>query len=165
MLALSLTSGYAILALSCLEGCRGGWVQAREIAKCCGVPLPYLSKILHAMGEAGLVEAKRGYRGGYQLSQPADHISLFQVVEAVEGGWRRRCLLGLDKCSIERACPTHNFWQREQNEIEHELQRQTLKNVAEFERSHVQHLGTCGCKSDQDTSAKRANQRFESEET
>ena len=114
MLALSQTTGYAVLALSCLDGCGDRWVLAKNISECTGISLPYLSKMLHALTGSGVIVAKRGYRGGFQLAQPADQITLLEVVEAVEGqAWMPRCLLGLDECSDQRACPTHEFWKKQ----------------------------------------------------
>ncbi len=146
MLSLSQTTGYAILALSCLDGCHDQWVLARTIAKCTGVPLPYLSKLLHALAGSGLIHAKRGYRGGFQLARAADQISLLQIAEAVEGqSWLPRCLLGLEECSDQRACPTHAFWKKERARIEAELAGMTLNDVARFEKQRGTRLSECGC--------------------
>jgi Rrf2 family transcriptional regulator, iron-sulfur cluster assembly transcription factor len=146
MLCLSQTTGYAILALSCLDSCGARWMLARDIARCTGISLPYLSKMLHALGGSGLIEAKRGYRGGFRLARPADQISLLAVAEAVEGAdWLAHCLLGLEECSDQRACPTHDFWKAQRQKIQDELQRLSLRDVAEFERAHGQRLDPCAC--------------------
>jgi len=154
MLALSQTTGYAILALSCLGDCEGRWVLAKDIAGCTGIPLPYLSKLLHALTGSGLIVAKRGYRGGFQIARPAERISLLDVAEAVEGRkWLPVCLLGLAECSDERACPTHEFWKKERGRIEKELSRLTLHDVAEFERQRGIRLTSCGCEHESPESA------------
>jgi Rrf2 family protein len=85
MLSLSQTSGHAILALSCLCETAGRFVLAKDIAACTGVSLPYLSKVLDAMRRTGLIEGKRGYRGGFGLARPAAEISRLHVAEAVDG--------------------------------------------------------------------------------
>ncbi|MEX0776113.1 MAG: Rrf2 family transcriptional regulator [Phycisphaeraceae bacterium] len=145
MLSLSHTTGYAVLALSCLRQCGSKLMLARDIAQCTGIPLPYLLKLMLAMGKAELVVAKRGYRGGFALARPAETISLLDVAEAVEGqAWLPRCLLGLDECSDKRGCPTHDFWKVERLKIEAKLHKTTLKDVAEFEARQVQRrLGQC----------------------
>lgn len=144
MLGLSQTCGYAILALSCLHECGGRWVLARDIARCTGVPLPYLSKLLHSLVRCGLVVAKRGYRGGFALARPPANISMMDIAEAVDGEQAvPRCLLGLAECSPERACPTHQFWQRERERIMAELRRLTLAETAQFERRDGTWLGSC----------------------
>lgn len=134
MLALSRTSGYAIAALSRLPGPGDSWRLARDLAVSSGVPQAYLSSILNALARNGIIRAKRGYRGGFALTRPAEQISVLQVVEAVEGrAWREGCLLGLSECSDERACPSHKFWKTKKNMIERYLRSLTLAQVAEFE--------------------------------
>ncbi len=143
MLSLSQTTGYAILALSCLSEVKDRLVLAREIAACTGVPLPYLSKILHVLSRTSLIHGKRGYRGGFALARPANRISLLQVAEAVDGEWLPKCLLGLADCSPERSCPTHKFWMAERVRIKKELRRITLADVAAFTRRRG--LAGIGC--------------------
>lgn len=146
MFSLSQTSGYAILALSCLESCNEAFVQAQEIAGCTQVPLPYLSKILNTLATTELVESKRGYRGGFRLLRHPDSITLLEIVELVDGAdWCSRCMLGLDECSDERSCPTHEFWKVERERLRDELGRITLGEIAEFERRNGKRLGSCGC--------------------
>jgi len=144
MLALSQTTGYAILALTCLERRGEQWVLAKDISRCTGVPLPYLSKMMHALGDSGLIEAKRGYRGGFRLARSANKITLMDITEAVESkAWLPKCLLGLEHCSDERACPTHAFWSKERARIERELRKRTLREVARFERQRSTQLNNC----------------------
>lgn len=131
MLSLSQSTGYAIMALSCLEGPEGRLVLARDIAKRTGIPKAYLAKILHSLGRAGLLLAKRGYRGGVHLARPAGDISMLDVAEAVEGKGRLwGCLLGLAECRCDHRCPVHRFWQRESKRLEARLERVTLDRMA-----------------------------------
>lgn len=130
MLSLSVTTGYAIKALMCLEG--GDCVPRHisDIARCTGVPRAYLAKILSALARQYLVQTKRGYCGGISLARPAEDISLLQIVEAVEGDrWLGECLLGMDLCDTITTCPTHNFWARIRREITEELRATTLAAV------------------------------------
>ena len=133
MLSLSQTTGYAILALSCLVEDEDQWVLSKDIAATTDIPGPYLSRVLHALGRSGLIRAKRGYRGGFALARPASRISLLDVAVAVEGRhWKAPCLLGLTSCAPLRACPTHAFWMRELARIERELRRTTLAGIGGF---------------------------------
>lgn len=130
MLSLSVTTGYAIKALMCLasENCPTRHIS--DIADCTGVPKAYLAKILNALSQEGLVQTKRGYRGGISLARPAEDISLLQIVEAVEGGeWFGDCLLGLEGCDVLTTCPTHDFWMRFRQEITKELRKTTLASM------------------------------------
>jgi len=139
MLALSQTAGYAILALSDMAEDGEQWALAGEIAQRTGVPRPYLSKILHALVKAQLLKAKRGYRGGFRLARPKRQIRVLDVVEAVDGqAWASRCLLGLEVCSDERACPTHEFWKAARGGIADCLARLSLSDVARHEEARRQ---------------------------
>jgi Rrf2 family protein len=103
----------------------------------------YLSKVLHSLTGAGLLEAKRGYHGGFRLARPASEITLAHVVAAVEGeDWSERCLLGLEGCSDDRSCPTHAFWGVERERIRGRLEQVTLQQIADFEHSLPQNK--CG---------------------
>jgi Rrf2 family iron-sulfur cluster assembly transcriptional regulator len=47
--------------------------------------LRYLEQILQDLRRAGLVDAKRGPGGGYQLARPAAEVRLSDVVAALDG--------------------------------------------------------------------------------
>ena len=135
MFGLSSSSSYAVLALSSLSRAGDAWILARNLAAAIDAPLPYLSKILHGLAGVGMVEAKRGYRGGFRLLREADQLTVGEIVIAVEGpAFLEGCLLGKAECSDRRACPAHAFWGLERERIRSQLQRMTLAEVAEFER-------------------------------
>lgn len=143
MLSLSKTTGYAIFALTCLEEAQGDWLKAREISQCTGIPVPYLSKLLHLLGHEGIVIGKRGTFGGYALATPSEDISLIEVAVAVEGeSWLPKCMLGLTDCSHASICPTHDFWSQERARIKYKLSHTTIKDIARFERRRRDSQGT-----------------------
>jgi Rrf2 family transcriptional regulator, iron-sulfur cluster assembly transcription factor len=130
MLSLSQTTGYAILALTYLAQRKGEYVLAQTISRKTGIRKPYLSKMLHSLAMKGLIQSKRGYRGGLVLSRPPEDISLLDVIRAVEGtGDDGRCMLGLPVCSSERPCAMHSFWIKESERIEKRLSKTTLSQV------------------------------------
>ena len=139
----SQTAGYAIVALSYLHGRDEQWVQAKDIAEATGIPRPYLSRILHLLGKSGLINTKRGYRGGVALTRPTRKITLLQVAEAIDAPVARpKCLIGLAECSDDRGCPAHDYWVRERARMRSKLSRLTLASVAKFEkRSNGRLLG------------------------
>jgi Rrf2 family protein len=60
------------------------------------VPVGYLSKVLQALGRAGLVDAQRGLRGGYVLARPVDELTVLEVINSVDPLQRiTACPLGL----------------------------------------------------------------------
>jgi Rrf2 family protein len=77
---------YAIRALYDLAFHRRGQsALAKEIAARQQIPLRFLEQILQDLRRAGLVEARRGPRGGYLLAHPPADVSLADVLRAVRG--------------------------------------------------------------------------------
>ncbi len=59
--------------------------QIREIAEREAIPARFLEQIFQDLKRAGLVSAKRGPRGGYQLARAPETISVGDVLRALEG--------------------------------------------------------------------------------
>ncbi len=104
---LSQTTEYALRAIVWLA-CNFDQPQTTpQIAKATHVPAGYLSKVLQSLGRSGLVQAQRGKHGGFVLTNPADRITVLQVVNAVDPLRRiRECPLGL-KSHGTFLCPLH----------------------------------------------------------
>jgi Rrf2 family protein len=60
-------------------------VKGERIAQAQEIPLKFLENILGDLRHAGIVRSQRGVDGGYWLAQPADEISVADVVRTVEG--------------------------------------------------------------------------------
>jgi Rrf2 family protein len=131
MLSFSRTTGYAVLALTCIGSWKGQRVLAGQIHKCTGVPMPYLEKILFLLGRHGLVQSKRGHRGGFVLARPAEEISLLDVVFAIEHNKSPTdCVLGLAGCADEDPCQLRAVWPKIWAQIEVELRGITIADAA-----------------------------------
>src|SRR4029079_6813126 len=77
---------YAIRALYDLAFHRLGQAAgAKEIADRQKVPLTFHRQIRQDLRKAGIVEARRGPRGGYALARPPGEISLAEGLHAVRG--------------------------------------------------------------------------------
>ena len=62
-----------------------GATQAKDIARREGIPLRYLEQIFQDLKRAGIVDSRRGPRGGYTLKRPPEQIRLGEVVRALQG--------------------------------------------------------------------------------
>ena len=96
-------------------------VPLAEIAAHDGLPLAYLEHLVARLRKAGLVDSRRGSRGGYMLARPASEITMAEVVEALEGSIAPiECISeasdGSIVCSRESSadhvCPTKLLWTR-----------------------------------------------------
>src|SRR2546428_13266401 len=62
----------------------GGVARGTEIARMEHIPKHYLEKVIRDLMHRGLVRARRGPGGGYQLARPAETISFRDVIEAAQ---------------------------------------------------------------------------------
>src|ERR1700691_4606889 len=121
---------------------RGGIVEEpvplAEIAEHDGMPLAYLEHLVARLRKAGLVDSRRGSRGGYLLARPANEITMAEVVEALEGSIAPiECISqaadGSIVCSREsdpsHVCPTKLLWTRVRFAIVRTLQETTLADL------------------------------------
>jgi Rrf2 family protein len=60
-------------------------VQIRVISQRQVIPSRYLEQIFQRLRRAGLILSKRGPGGGYTLARQPSEISLYEIVEALEG--------------------------------------------------------------------------------
>ncbi len=104
---ISQTAEYALRAVVVLGSQPGRSMTTQDVARVSRVPVDYLSKVLQALGRAGLVEARRGLRGGYVLSRVLDALTIYDVVQAVDPLKRiTECPLRLSAHS-KRLCTLH----------------------------------------------------------
>jgi Rrf2 family cysteine metabolism transcriptional repressor len=119
-------------------------VSLSDIAAADGLPLAYLEHLVARLRKAGLVESRRGARGGYLLARPAEEITMAEVVEALEGTLAPiECLTegsdGVLVCAREKdpdhICPTKLLWTRVRGSIVNTLQETSLSDLCQTSRS------------------------------
>lgn len=64
----------------------GAGLPAAALAEFHGLPQAYMAKQMQALARAGVVESTRGVKGGYRLARPASDITLWDIVDAIDGG-------------------------------------------------------------------------------
>jgi Rrf2 family cysteine metabolism transcriptional repressor len=113
-------------------------IPLAEIAEHDGLPLAYLEHLVARLRKAGLVDSRRGSRGGYLLARSSTEITMAEVVEALEGSIAPiECISegsdGSLVCSREshvgHACPTKLLWTRVRGSIVRTLQETTLAEL------------------------------------
>ncbi|MCA9192561.1 MAG: Rrf2 family transcriptional regulator [Planctomycetales bacterium] len=125
---LSLTTEYALRAVTCLAGQQAcGTVSwpATELATATKIPRRYLYRVMQRLVAAGLVESRCGNQGGYALRREADLVTILDVVNAVEPLTRIcRCPLNLE--SHTSLCPLHAELDRAYATCEDAFRRVTI---------------------------------------
>lgn len=130
-LELTRRGDYAIRAMLHLARTDTPALSAPAIGAATDIPARFVGQVMGDLARAGLVSARIGRRGGYELARPAADISLLQIVEAVEGDTRRKtCVLSEDACAYERACDVHEFFAAAQNALISRLSESTLASAA-----------------------------------
>ena len=73
------------LAVAALERPDGPPVKGDDLSHAQQIPVKFLENILVDLRQAGIVNSRRGPEGGYWLAQPADEVSVADVIRAAEG--------------------------------------------------------------------------------
>ncbi|MCX8022549.1 MAG: Rrf2 family transcriptional regulator [Syntrophorhabdaceae bacterium] len=116
--------GVRCVLLLSMDGDKGANVT--EIAEKMDIPKPFLAKIVQKLVKAGILKSLRGIKGGFQLAKDPKDISLFDVIEAIDGPpGMNRCAIDKKACSLSDRCPVHPVWVELRFSVE-----DTLKNVS-----------------------------------
>ena len=108
-----------------------GRQRRRSISADMAIPDKFLPQILGALVRAGLVRSMPGRGGGYELAQPAESISLRDVVEIAEGPIRsEKCLLRGGPCYWGDKCAMHDAWAEAERALTDRLDRTTFAELA-----------------------------------
>jgi len=120
------------------DGLGANPVPLAEIAAGDGLPLAYLEHLVARLRKAGLIDSRRGSRGGYLLARPAAQITTAEIVEALEGSIAPiDCISqgpdGKVVCSREsdpnHVCPTKLLWTKVRSSIVRTLEDTTLADL------------------------------------
>ena len=106
-------------------------VRANDLSKAIGVSAPFLSKIMRRLTVHGLLDARKGHHGGFQLSRPAEQIRFIDILRAVDfNPESEHCLFGLGNCDAKNPCPLHHEWSVLKEQIEQWARAHTLAEAA-----------------------------------
>jgi len=120
----------ASLYLASLE--QEGYVSIGTISEELDISFPFLTKIFQKLNNAGLLDSRRGPNGGVALTLPAEEITLYEIVVAIDGDdLFEECVLGLPGCGEAEPCPLHEQWADERDRVENMFQNTTLAELPE----------------------------------
>lgn len=84
-------------------------VRLADVAETGGMPLQFLEQVFASLRRAGIVLSRRGAAGGYTLARPADHLTVLEVVSALDGPLSPvECTQGL--CERIGDCGASSVW-------------------------------------------------------
>ena len=133
MLRLSKKADYALIAVRHLathsaERSR----SAADIAEIYGISAPLLAKILQRLAKHGVVTARHGSSGGYQLARDPKDISALDVISAVDGPQMiTSCITSHGTCDQSVTCTVREPLRRVNDSILQVLRAVTISQMTE----------------------------------
>ena len=97
------------------------------------IPPSFLAKIVSQLSVAGLLQTSRGARGGVSLARPPEHISLLEVVEAIDGPILLNECVANGNCNFGEDCPMKPIWCDAQAELVERLRTTTFDQFVPVE--------------------------------
>ncbi|MBO5265879.1 MAG: Rrf2 family transcriptional regulator [Ruminiclostridium sp.] len=105
----------------------GGRLDAKTISERSDVPQRFALKILHKLVSGGVVKSYKGSGGGYEIALKPEELSLYDIVELVEGTYRfSRCVGDGYNCSCELPCAYKKVFSDISEEVCKMLKKQTF---------------------------------------
>ncbi len=111
-----------------------GPVPLGDVAERQNLSLSYLEQLFARLRRQGLVRSSRGPGGGYELSRPADEISVAEVIFAVDEPVDMTRCGGLGNCNQDSRCLTHDLWVELSRKMDEFFSSRTLADVLERRR-------------------------------
>ncbi len=131
---------YALRAMIHLADTPDEVTRGLEIAERQRIPKYYLEKVIRDLMRRGLVRARRGPGGGYQLARPPETISFKDIIEAVEGPITLNvCMDGSNSCQIKPTCRMFRVWEEGQRVLLEVFSHTTLREIVDEQLAGALH--------------------------
>ena len=133
MFKLSKKADYGLIALKHLANHRQEHAcSANEIAVEYGISATLMAKVLQKLAKQGLVAAKHGSTGGYQLARQPEKISALEVLTAIDGPVLiTSCVTSHGNCDASERCSVKEPLQRVNESILNVLSMVTIAHLSE----------------------------------
>jgi Rrf2 family protein len=105
-------------------------MQIRQIAAQQNIPDRYLEQLLATLRRGGIIKSQRGSKGGYLLSKEPWKITIYEVLECLEGLDVRVCEESNTIKSVDGAV-VDEIWQEACQAANSVLQNYTLQDLCE----------------------------------
>ena len=125
-----------MLDLACRHG--DGPIYLKDIALREDISEKYLSQIIIPLRSRGLVRSTRGAHGGYSLARPPGEITLWEIMEPLEGGFLVDCVEHASACHRVPTCAVRDVWAMVGKKISESLSSVTLGDLARMSREKAE---------------------------
>lgn len=134
-------SQYALRALFELAlRTEAGPTRIEDIAKAQGIPQRFLEVVLNELKRTGLVEAKRGRRGGYQLARSPRDITVAEILDFSQGPDAPvQCLSdpASSGCRFKGDCVFLSLWEEARAAVARVYESTTLQALVDREQERL----------------------------
>src|SRR6202521_4297202 len=133
MLKLSKKSDYALIAVRHLATHSAQRSQsAADIAEIYCISAPLLAKVMQRLAKHGLVTARHGSSGGYQLARHPKDISALEVISAVDGPMMiTSCVTSHGACDQSSTCTVREPLRKVNESIVQVLRKVSISQMTE----------------------------------
>ena len=138
MFKLSKKADYALIAVKHLAMHRTAHAcSAGEIAEEYGISGTLMAKVLQKLAKDGLVQARHGAAGGYQLARAPGQISALEVISAIDGPVLiTSCVTNHGECGATSKCSVREPLRRVNESILQILSNVTISQLSEDTHEH-----------------------------
>ncbi len=120
-----------------------GPMQLKEISRKQEISEKYLEQIMLPLRTNGFVYTQKGSRGGYYLNRPPEQITLFEIVQTVEGSLAPvACVDNPKTCSRNEKCAIRSVWAKLGDVVSGELKSVTMAELAEQQKTKYQKINS-----------------------
>lgn len=113
----------------------GGPVTLAEISSRQRISLSYLEQLFGKLRRHALVDSVRGPGGGYRLAKDIGHVSVAEIILAVDEPIDATQCGGKENCRDDQKCLTHDLWAALNARIFDYLGAVTLRQLVEAHRA------------------------------
>ena len=107
-----------------------GPIQIGEISKRQDISVKYLEQLIRPLKKAKLVTSVRGPKGGHQLAEKPENISLGQIVRLFEGQSDLvECVSYPEKCAMSDDCQVRLAWRDATKVLYEKLDSTTISDL------------------------------------
>ncbi len=133
MFKLSKKADYGLIAVKHLATHRHAHAcSANEISEEYGISTTLMAKVLQKLAHHGVVVAKHGSGGGYQLARDPEQISALDVISAIDGPVLiTSCVTSHGNCDATDRCSVREPLRRVNASIMHVLSTVTISQMSE----------------------------------
>ncbi|MGN1418182.1 MAG: RrF2 family transcriptional regulator [Acutalibacteraceae bacterium] len=110
----------------------GDYIALKDIAKRQNISKKYLEQIVPILNKSGILQANRGFQGGYRLAKTPDKYTVGDILRLTEGSLAPVfCVEDEAECERSGYCPTLFVWKGLYDTVNHYLDSITLQDIVD----------------------------------